>query len=296
MKYAKLIKLGGELIPVDKADYSTYDGGLICPECGEDVFLRKSHTRTNQEVSAAFCHKRAIPEVSVCELRVGRYTQQDVERMAGEARDQRRRKLQVSLWKYLKTNRYLNLNLWEKNRTEWKRYSKINHWFTSQIETLINDAVVTFISKDSQESIEKIVTNSIDELFLTKLELEVFVRYYNQFAVELFNDFRLKRSSTWRLHTKISKEVAIFLCQDINRNLIERILWSILDLELSDFGDENIHLLATWNKPHWKDDFLFVLIRKIAFIVLTVDWIEIFDCKTTPTKVLQHSTSRQKSA
>ena len=104
MQYAIFTKIGGELIPASKADYQDYYGFLKCPVCNEPVFLRKSHLRNGKEITASFVHHKAVPEISTCELRVGNYSKEDIEIFAAKARNQRLQKLNISMWKYLKTN------------------------------------------------------------------------------------------------------------------------------------------------------------------------------------------------
>ena len=112
MQYAKLLKLGGQVIEASSADYEDYKGFLLCPECGESVFLRKAYQRGESIVKSAFVHHRAIPEVSKCELRVGSYSLDDIKAFASQARGQRLASLRVSMWKYLKTTMAINLKQW----------------------------------------------------------------------------------------------------------------------------------------------------------------------------------------
>jgi hypothetical protein len=120
MEYATLIKAGGELIPANKANYQDYYGFLKCPECNEPVFLRQGHLRQGREIKASFVHHKAVPEISVCELRIGKYSQEDIETFATKAKKQRLQKLSISLWKYLKTNMSINFKSYEKVRNDTK--------------------------------------------------------------------------------------------------------------------------------------------------------------------------------
>lgn len=114
MQWAILTSAGGQPIHASKADYSDYKGFLKCEECRKPVFLRKEHQRKGYNVQAAFIHQEAIPEISICEKRVGKYNKERVEQLATKAKGQRLNKLKVSMWKYLKRNITANLKDWSK--------------------------------------------------------------------------------------------------------------------------------------------------------------------------------------
>lgn len=97
MRLAASIRYGGQLIEAIDVDYDDYKRlGLICPECKSGVFLRQKSERA----SAHFAHFKASDPALVqrCELRVSSYSQEELERKATQARNQRLKLLQRWFW------------------------------------------------------------------------------------------------------------------------------------------------------------------------------------------------------
>jgi hypothetical protein len=113
MKYAIVSSLGGEMILASEADYGTYKSFLKCPECKEPVFLRKAYLRDGSEVAASFVHYKELFAFS-CEMRASRYSDDRVNAIASAAREQRLKKLQVSSWKFIKTNLAVDFSQWHR--------------------------------------------------------------------------------------------------------------------------------------------------------------------------------------
>ncbi|MHC5779698.1 competence protein CoiA family protein [Nostoc sp.] len=118
MRFAASIRYGGQLIEAIDADYEDYKRlALICPECKSGVFLRKKSERA----SAHFAHFKASDPALVkqCELRVSCYSQEDLERKATQARNQRLRLLQRWFWevyfKYAFREGSINGWLWKQD-------------------------------------------------------------------------------------------------------------------------------------------------------------------------------------
>lgn len=96
MKIAISMRYGGEVISAEECDYDSYlTLSIVCPECHESLFLRAGSSRVSPKgkeykIPAHWCHRQASAEqVELCELRVSKYTKEDLERRAKQARGQR---------------------------------------------------------------------------------------------------------------------------------------------------------------------------------------------------------------
>lgn len=264
MKYAKLSKIGGELIEASEADYEDYKGFLKCPVCGDTVFLRKQHTSKGTTIRAAFIHHKAIPEISICELRIGGYGREDVEREAGKARGQRLNKARVSLWKYLRTNQVIDLSSWafyKKDMNETKgRRSLIE--YANLVIDVNKEAIIDIYLPTSEEIILK------DEGF--KIALDEQRQRVTQ-RVRAINRNR-------ELHHKITVEMLSLILYD--RYFLEirhRILCVLCHFQAM---KEEIKLARlSPNTQEWKDRFGIYLAGTVCSIFVTVDWVNIFDFK-----------------
>lgn len=102
MKYAKAMKLGGELVSADECNYDDFKRLVpLCPECSEPVFLRKGSDRVSTKgkkfkIPQHWSHFDSVSEEqkASCEARVSAYTEKDRQRIASKARGQRLKWLQ----------------------------------------------------------------------------------------------------------------------------------------------------------------------------------------------------------
>lgn len=291
MRYASLTKLGGELIEADRADYDDYKGFLRCPECGEPVFLRKSHTRQSaQRVSAvggtaiavpsqlitvpsAFVHHQAVPEVSVCELRVGSYTEAEVEYRRSVSRDQRLKKLQVSMWKYLKTNLFFSLN----NYYLFAKRFKKDVLYQNLVQKITSDI-------DRAERQDEIINEFFP--FVAKDMHSFWIDYYpktiNNNEQQLYQ-FLNKRRRDWSLHCLLAREALDFTLRDKAMESVRyRLLCCFLDDSCIKQGIKFIeHENVVEEIRHQPDEWKIVLDQYICkcftTVFLMVDWMEIFN-------------------
>lgn len=262
MKYATLIKLGGELIEASSADYSDYRGFLRCPECGEPVFLRAAHQRQGREVAAAFVHHRAIPEVSICELRVGGYSSEEVQQRNAKARGQRLQKLRISLWKILKSNLTMDFRPW----AAWMREAK-DHPFFGEVAQFGREILVA--------NPDFILNHTFDRL--AQMMIDRSPHFHVEAGSEdAFSNFLNRNQKDWPLHCRIAKEALEFFLNSKELEMIQyrvvvcmshpsclmRIDQALIDLDAS--------------TVEWRNKFASYLTLQICFVFLAVDWLEVF--------------------
>lgn len=259
MQYAKLIKLGGELIAATEADYSDYKGFLVCPECGEPVFLRKAHKRGEAIIGDAFIHHKAIPEVSICEARVGRYDQQTVQAIQAQARGQRLAKLRVSLWKFIKSSAICDFRNWASAVREAKEYQMI-------------EEVVQFADDSATQNLEllaKMMPIILDDIRDNANEVDIL----EPVATTRLVQFTKSRKRDWMLHSRIATEALGFLLTDGMKESRWRMLSYISNplyysmLNRYDWIDED---MAT---KHWRLNFAKHILCTMCLIFASIDWI-----------------------
>lgn len=262
MKYAIVVKLGGEIIDASEADYSDFKGFLKCPECKEPVFLRKSFIRNNIEVSSSFVHYKAIPEVSVCESRVGKYSQTDIGVISAKARGQRLDKLRISMWKFLKRNLSISFKAYSKSATDAKKIKFLND--VIDFGTQILDSNIEFIIESTLPKIE-ILFKEKDSRIAINPKMQPF-----------FDAFLKENKSNWKLHCKITKEaLELFLSSPYMKEIRHRVLCCLCHPTTLQSIPELLDLDA--ETLEWREKFTAYLTLQITFIFLTVDWINIFD-------------------
>ncbi|MBH8564444.1 hypothetical protein I8748_20035 [Nostoc sp. CENA67] len=262
MKYAILIKLGGEIIAADEADYDDYKGFLKCPNCKEPVFLRKSHLRNEIEIGSFFVHHKAMPEVSACELRVGRYSKQDVEIIAAKAKGQRLEKLKISLWKFLKNNLTINLKSWSTSASDVKRIKFLGEVVDYGMEILENN--VNFIIDNTLPRVETLFIEKDPKIAIIP-EMQPF-----------FDAFLKQNKSNWRLHCKITREaLELFLSSHSMKEIRYRLLCCLCHPKALESVPELLDLDA--ETVEWREKFTAYLTLQVTFVFLTVDWINIFE-------------------
>ncbi|MBD2295112.1 hypothetical protein H6G06_16900 [Anabaena sphaerica FACHB-251] len=260
MKYALLTKIGGELIEASKADYQDYYGFLKCPVCNEPVFLRKGHLRNGKEIQASFAHHRAVPEISTCELRVGNYSKEDIEVFAAKARNQRLQKLNISMWKYMKTNISVNFSGYEQIRNRAKGNTTFGYLLDYGDECLLNnnDLIVDeFISVFS-----KMLRNQGDYITIIKERLGML----NQFLNDLTSD--------WELHEKITKEAAELFLSPPMKEIRYRVLTVLCYPDNMQLLNRDLVKLNMQTEA-WQKLFSNYLNQQICLILLSVNWIKL---------------------
>ncbi|MBD6620152.1 hypothetical protein FNW02_31265 [Komarekiella sp. 'clone 1'] len=262
MKYATLGKLGGELIIADEADYNDYKGFLKCPNCKEPVFLRKSHIRNEIQIPSSFVHHKAVKEVSACELRVGRYTKQDVEIISAKAKGQRLDKLRISLWKYLKHNLTISLKSWSKSAEDVKKVKLLSE-------------VVDYGKEILEGNVEFILDNTLPRTEILLSEKDPLIAITTE-AKPFFDTFLKENKSNWKLHCKVAREaLELFLSSQSMKEIRQRMLCCLCHPTALQSLPELLDLDT--ETPEWKEKFTAYLTLQITFIFLTVDWIKIFD-------------------
>ncbi|MGG6263193.1 hypothetical protein ACQ4M3_07925 [Leptolyngbya sp. AN03gr2] len=261
MQYARLTKFGGQLIDADHADYEDYKGILRCPECGEPVFLRKSHLRGKQSIANTFVHHKAIPEVSKCELRVGSYGSADVEAAAARARGQRLRTLKISLWKYIKTTIAIDLK-------NWSTYVKdAKHTVFRQVVEYAEQILKThdrFILDDTLPRMADL---------LQQRDARIGVSAAMQHTID---QFLVSRSRDWRLHCLIAQEALSLLLTSPSMSEIRHRLCCCLCHPTT---IQSIPGLLDLNPAtlQWQELFFGYLTLEITFVFLAIDWFGIWD-------------------
>lgn len=269
MKYAKLVKLGGELIEAKDADYQDYYGILTCPECGEPVFLRKGHQRGETVFRAAFVHHRAIPEVSACEMRVGKYSQEYVARVAGEARNQRLRMLEESMWEYLNTSPSINY---------------LNHSFATR------EAKTNSFEKRVFKELEKLFINDgILLKLLKKFSFEEFTSSLRWTGNNSVNDVALgkfldTRQKDWTFHQRLAAEaLEVFLGSILLKKVRHR--WMACLCHRSTLADATPRFFSLeLFSREWLELLFNYAASTTALAFLTVDWIEVLNVNKEETR------------
>lgn len=99
------------VIKASECDYAEHDGFLLCLVCDEPVFLRKSHVRNGHKVSDAFIHHKDSKFASTCELR-SVVNREVLHRKSIRQHNQTLAKLELYMWKLLKTNACVELKHW----------------------------------------------------------------------------------------------------------------------------------------------------------------------------------------
>lgn len=222
MKHAASIRYGGQLITAEEVGYEDYRHmGLICPHCGDPLFLASSHDRhlatgDVTHISAQFRHFKASDPVLVqkCVARVAQYDDREVERRASVARHQRLKILQRWFWSIF-TNRAETLVLYlEDPDTEETRIMSRH----------LVEAVRKYFSKSGEKDIDR--------------ALEFLLEPFDD-APEI-TDQRLKQDLTrltqldQRLHTAICKEVLKFLQSRTSTHMLNQAI--IGSIGLSYYG------------------------------------------------------------
>lgn len=261
MRFASLVKMGGELIVASQADYEDYKGFLRCPECGEPVFLRKSHTRGNREIGDAFVHHRAVPEVSVCELRVGNYTNADVAASRTKAKGQRLAKLKISLWKFLKTGLTVNLKSWSTYVKEAKDYE-----FLGQVANYGKEVI-----EGNKDFILDSTLPRAAEVLRTRDE-RLAISPQMQLNIEQFLN---QRARDWQLHCQIAREaLELFIESPSMGEIRHRLCCCLCNPKTLQNMPELLDLdTAT---PEWKQKFVAYMTLQVVFVFLLVDWVGIW--------------------
>ncbi|MBD6620646.1 hypothetical protein FNW02_33975 [Komarekiella sp. 'clone 1'] len=261
MKYAILVRLGGEIIAAEDADYEDYKGFLKCPICKEPVFLRKSHIRNNTQVPSSFVHHKSVPEISICELRVGKYTKQDIEAIATTARKQRLDKLRISLWKFLKYNLTIDLKSWSKYTQDAKKLKLLNEIIDYGMQNL--DGNINFILDNTLPRVETLLKTK-DSRIAVSPEIEPFI-----------NSFLKENKSHWQLHCKITREaLELFLTSNSMKEIRYRLLCCLCHLTSLQSMPELLDL--DMETDEWKGKFLAYITLQVTFVFLTVNWVKIF--------------------
>ncbi|MTJ14779.1 hypothetical protein FJR11_19805 [Anabaena sp. UHCC 0187] len=260
MQYALLTKIGGELIEASRADYQDYYGFLKCPECNEPVFLRQGHLRQRKQIKASFVHHKAVPEISACELRIGKYSKEDIEAFASKAKKQRLQKLNISMWKYVKTNMAVNFKDYDKLKTQTKNVKSYQGLLVYADNCLTNN--VEFIVDNLIPQIGKVINNknaAVGEIMG---------------LLDKFNSFVNDLKSDWLLHEKIAKEAAgLFLSPQMKeiryRALVVLCYPKNMELLNRDLVELNMQS-ETWNKL-----FTNYITLQIALVFISINWIKL---------------------
>lgn len=100
-----------QIVQAKNAEYDLHDGILLCCICEEPVFLRKAHERKGYKVSDAFIHHEDSKFAATCKLR-SVVNRELIHKAIQKRHNQTITKLQVHMWRYLKTNLCIDLKHW----------------------------------------------------------------------------------------------------------------------------------------------------------------------------------------
>lgn len=262
MDKAKLTKLGGEIVSACDADYDTYKGFLRCLECGEPVFLRKWHVRGDSIVPDAFVHFKAVKEVSACELRVGQYSKEDVEKLYSQARKQRLMKLQVSMWKYIKRNFAFDI--------------KSCMGFISEVkQSEFLQELVKFAQESLEGNVPFILDNTLPRMSELMAEGSPLIGVDPE-REDQFKTFLKENRRDWVLHAKITREALdLFLTSTAMSEIRYRFCCCFCHPSVLSVMPDLMELDT--ETTEWKQKFITFLTLQICFVFLTIDWLKAFD-------------------
>jgi len=272
VKYAKLVKIGGQLIAAKNADYPDYVGFLVCPECGEPVFLRKAHIWRGKQREALFCHHQASDRTPECEARVRAYGSQDVFQRNAIARGQRLKMLTVSMWKYLRRSHFaIPVDGWQK----WQKVGK----GAPNYRALCNDCIRLLESQVVAE--ESLLEKGVAEGSLLK-KGEAVIEMMTDLAGEgEAKAFLRRRERDWDLHVQISREALDLFCHSpVMRECRERMAYAMTGaIFMTHFSagiDGSLTGLAVARALQKKEIVPKMFLELTVAVFLMVDWIEIF--------------------
>jgi hypothetical protein len=261
MRYAKLIKFGGDLVDAADVTYADYYGGFQCPECNEAVFLRKESVRRGLAIRAAFVHHRALLGVSACENRVGLYSTDYVRKVAAKARNQRLNKLRTSIW-----NHVLSSDIGD--FTDWRKIVKL-----VEASYLHNE-----LAKLAEITVQTNLDTILDDFF------DVFERKFFNMAVTIpekdrspIEKFVSNHKKDWRHHAKLSKEAMEFFIKSPQFKYLRKRLFCLLVYPKS---FKQLHpRLQQWDveSPEWGKAFTESIALGVCMTFLLIDWAKIFN-------------------
>lgn len=262
MKFAKLTKLGGDLISASEADYIDYAGFLRCPECDEPVFLRKAHSRGETAIPDAFVHHKAVPEISACQLRVGNYSPEYVANVNAQARGQRLHKLQLSMWKFLKRNLAVSFKSWSaavRDAKEWPFLGEVVKYGEEVLESNRGYIISTVLPTTAE--------------LLSDRDPHIQVA---PGAEAMIDTFLKGRSRDWQRHCAITEDALdLFLSAKALAEVRHRFCCCLCHLNVLK-GYPNLLDLDTATLE-WKEQFVAFLTLYVTLVFLSVDWISEFD-------------------
>lgn len=261
MRYATLTSLGGELIEASQADYEDYKCFLRCPECGEPVFLRKRHKRGTTEILDAFIHQKAIPFVSICENRVGKYDAETVRYSREKARGQRLSTLRLSMWKFLKTNLAVNLKNWSAAVKEAKT-DLLSKEMAAYGETVLQANRNLLLG----HTLPKMASSLKDQDERISISPDI---------KQAIDNFLKVRHRNWQLHYEIAREaLELFLNYPGMAEIRYRICCQFCYSKILECYPDLLEL--TPGTEEWRKLYIAYLFIFISTLFLTVDWIGIW--------------------
>lgn len=275
MKYAELVRLGGELIEASDADYPDYYGLLVCPECGEPVFLRKSHERSLSEeieeieenlimVKDHFVHHKVTAYNLGCKMRTKIYAKEKEEQLKQEAKkahDQRLNLLRISMWKYLASNSAISLKLYSKAVKFIQEESSLRR-YTSIAESFFDTKALKNYS-------------NTDKPFLNIIKIvETYSVIWAKENFTVVVDFKESHKTTWPFHLKVTNEAFDLFSESKAMKPIRHRLICLATSQLwsNHIRINNIDLMKLTIDEEVAEFYLNKLLQYIGVVFLTVDW------------------------
>lgn len=158
MQLASSIYLGGQLVSAEDANYESYkELGLICPSCKSAVFFQKSYIRNagsllETKVRSQFKHFKAIDAtlVKLCEARVAKYNQKEINKQVAKAKNQRLRTFQNYFWKLFEMHYQKEMNFPVSEILEWTVPTELEERY--QPKNIGNVLTNLFYSSNKEDS------------------------------------------------------------------------------------------------------------------------------------------------
>lgn len=264
MKHAASIRYGGQLITADEVGYEDYRHmGLICPHCSGPVFLVAAHQRhlgkgATIDIPAQFRHFKASDPVLVqkCVARVAQFDDQEIEKRASVARNQRLKILQRWFWSIL-INRAETLRLYLEDPE-----TKETRLLSERLVQPVRELFLKSREKDFDQALEFLLKPFEDDPEIT--------------------DTRLKRDLTrltkidLRLHSAICKEVLKFLQSRSSRHMFDQAIIGSIGL--------SCHSASSQKALDNGGDIVQIAYIKLLGLLTVIPWADEFNAYGQPQK------------
>lgn len=271
MFLAKSMRFAGQIVKASECDYNDYKKlGLLCPECGELVFLVRPKTRTikgkEYKVLPYFSHFKQSKEIAkVCELRVSNYSEKEIKKALAKAQGQRYRFFERWFWNLMcqvpLTSEGLPVesltSLHDKLYKESSLYAKKSDNYTLLLATILQD-------KRLKKHLLDTLRNSFEN---TEFNTDLVPEQDRQSILDYIS--KLKHKLDLDLHLQICSEAMDFLVSKRNRNMLAALSFNAYAKECTE-GKDIVEALNISTEG------IMIRVQNIAFLISFINWAEEF--------------------